>query len=166
MSRMKERAPKLSAGFWFPSDPKFRKQYKEAVVAAVRKIGEHHDTSHLTKLINTIEDETTRKKMLRDIMRQLPLAYDLKKGSLKIKKEAGTFDWTQVSEVKVFEKIIQFYDDTVAIGGIEFSGSEFVDEVIDSMILARKIIPDEAVERLVGAAQAILSQRRKGSSPR
>jgi hypothetical protein len=149
---------------WYPADPTYRDWFNQALANAVEKVGRHGDTGHVTALVNRIDSEDIRKAVLRKLLQLVPLEFNRATGGLKLRKGGAPFDWFNIPRINVFDARIQIHKDTIKLGNCEFSASEFIDEVIDALILARNSIPSESLARLSETISAIAAHNQKRSN--
>lgn len=112
-------------------------------------------------MVNRIENNEIRKATLRTLLQLLPLDFNRSTGGLKLRKLGAPFDWSNIPRINVFETRIQIHNDTIKLGNSEFSVSEFVDEIIDALILARNSIPSGSLTRLSETISAIAKHNQK-----
>jgi hypothetical protein len=146
---------------WYPSDPKYRDWFNHALANAVQKAGQHGDTRRITALVNRIENDEIRKAVLRKLLQLVPLDFNRSTGGLKLRKVGAAFDWSNIPRINVFGTRIQIHNDTIKLGNAEFSVSEFIDEIIDALILARNSIPSDSLMRLSETVSAIATHSQK-----
>lgn len=146
---------------WYPSDPKYRDWFNQALAAAIQHLAQHGDTMPIMAMVNRIENNEIRKATLRTLLQLLPLDFNRSTGGLKLRKLGAPFDWSNIPRINVFETRIQIHNDTIKLGNSEFSVSEFVDEIIDALILARNSIPSGSLTRLSETISAIAKHNQK-----
>lgn len=96
-------------------------------------------------------------------MQAVPLDYNRETGRLKLRKIDVPFNWPGSPRINAFESGTRFHQDTINVGNAEFSMAEFIDEVIDALILARKIIHADDLVRLSETISAIANRNQKRS---
>lgn len=146
---------------WYPSDPHFREEFNGELAKAIRTLAEHRDTTVITTLLRHVKDNDLQKRILRKIVNTFPLDYNLKTGALKFRKLSEPYKWGEIPRIDAFESITTFHRDTINIGKVEYSVTEFVEEIIDTLILARRLIGADHIARLSETITAISNRNEK-----
>jgi hypothetical protein len=158
MGKGKDSSSKYFSG-WYPSDVRFRKDFNSAIVGALRHIASHGDTRALGELIEKVPDDELRRRMSRRLVQSLPIDFDRQKGTFTLRKGRGPFDWLAVEHVNVFDPQITASPSALKVGNVELSVDEFVDECLDAMILARRLLTQDHLSRLSEALTKIAARR-------
>ena len=144
---------------WYPSDLGFRRRFEEAVRNGLRHFSLHGDITAVQRLLDPISDKSIRFLILKSIATQFPVSVGKTGNLVRDRDRANGFDWSAIELAQFWPKRISVRDDVFYLQGLEFSAVELIDEVIDALVLQRHAIPDEHLQRLKEAVDAVARRR-------
>ena len=127
-------------GAWWIESPSFRQKYNAYISSALTKGYETGDFGWISRILKSTPDDKIRDKVTKKIMKNLPLSYrDKTQSIIKDNKRWGQHtaqDFSSFISIGINEFIAE-KDDKILIEKVKLEPSEFVDFVLDTIILNR-----------------------------
>lgn len=144
---------------WYPTDPNFRRRFQSAIADGLRHFARYGDLTRVQRLLELIDDKATRHAFAKAIGTQFPVLIGRSGKLARDKVRAEGFDWSVLDTARFWPNRITVSEDRFFLQGQQFSATELIDEVIDALILQRHAIPDDHLERLKNAVDAVAKRR-------
>lgn len=151
----------LKGVWWFPQDLYFRQAFTEMAIQAIQHGINHHDLTKLNSLIIGIPDV----KWSGEIRKTLSTYIDA-----QIEPSTNRLYWANKKtrptslpdrRLDLFTRGPKYKSSGVILGNLEFSISEFVDEVTDLLVLHRNKLEDEHIDQLALPILQLVERQKK-----
>jgi hypothetical protein len=155
----KKRKIPLFSG-WYPHDPDFRKEFNEALRAAVLHAEEHGDVTLITRLLKFVVGDEARRLILRELVKAFPLSYDREIKRLSLLKPQSMARWDGVNQFDAFGIYWAAQKKDVAV---QRPRKKSIDYLSDVQVLRRQAKSFEAAGRPADAA-ALKAEAKKAET--
>lgn len=162
---------RLMDGIWDPQNHFFRERYNLFFREGVMNIFKHGDTGEISKLITFIPCEKSKLELIHRIESNFPLSWSKKTNSFKLKKSVNDtpLNADKVEKFAVIPPINITLSENQMGEGILIEKTfvtkhEFVDFILDTIVLNRHVFSLENLEQIETTLEKIKKQiiKKKG----